>query len=780
MRARSTFRPLAASGRRPAAAILLTFALCSAVSVTLSVRAISRSQHRAAVLQVAARQRMLAEEYVQDVLVARAGGHTDPATVGRILARSAGALLNGGLAPAMPGDDDETTLSPATGSVVRRQLAQERRLVADLDGTGAALLAGRPVSAVPLTAGEHLPMADPLQRLRVLAALTSNVSLDAARTIGAETDANVNGLVELQFILGGAGLLVSLLLALGLIAATRRQTAHLRSIVTASTDLVVVLGKGGCRYVSPSVTRALGVAEADVLGEGLMRFLHPDDHALVRTVQSSGRSDEVVLRVANQFGEWRHLEAHVTDMRHDRHIRGVVINARDVSERVRLEEELTRQAYHDGLTALANRSLFRDRLDQALARAARTGDPLAVLVLDLDGFKRVNDTLGHDAGDRLLREVATRLMDSVRPSDTVARFGGDEFAMLLEDADESLASEVARRSLARLAEPVVIAERQLAVAASIGIVVHTGEPVSGDDLVRDADVAMYAAKDAGRGRHEVFCAEMARGHGELLGLEHELRTGLHRHEFRLHYQPEIDLATGGIVGVEALMRWTSPTRGPVSPGRFIPAAEASGLIAALGEFALREACLQTVRWLRAGLLSDTFVTWVNVSGKQLSMGGVPAAVTRALEAAGLPAHHLGLEVTETAIVEGGAADRAREELQQLHGLGVRVAIDDFGTGFSSLAQLRHLPVDMIKVDRSFIQGVDRDPKDAAITANVVSLAHALGLVAVAEGIESDGQLASVRATGCDVAQGYLFARPVAAREMTRVLAGGLDVESEAA
>jgi EAL domain-containing protein (putative c-di-GMP-specific phosphodiesterase class I) len=255
---------------------------------------------------------------------------------------------------------------------------------------------------------------------------------------------------------------------------------------------------------------------------------------------------------------------------------------------------------------------------------------------------------------------------------------------------------------------------------------------------------------------------------------------MHRGELAVHYQPEIDLATGAIVGVEALARWTSPTRGPVAPGRFIPVAEASGLIAPLGEFVLREACLQTARWMRDGLVPGAFVTWVNVSARQLALGGVPASVERALRYAGLPPERLGLEVTETAIVPGGAADRARVELQQLHDLGVRIAIDDFGTGFSSLAQLRHFPLDMIKVDRSFIQGVEHDSKDAAITANVVALAHALGLVAVAEGIEADGQLEAVRAIGCDVAQGFLFARPAPAREVTQALAAAREAGEQAA
>jgi EAL domain-containing protein (putative c-di-GMP-specific phosphodiesterase class I) len=325
--------------------------------------------------------------------------------------------------------------------------------------------------------------------------------------------------------------------------------------------------------------------------------------------------------------------------------------------------------------------------------------------------------------------------------------------------------------LERLAEPTSIADRELSIGASIGIVVHPGGAGDGEDLVRHADVAMYAAKEAGRGRYEVFRYEMAREFGELLGLEHEVRLGLQRGEFTVHYQPEVALDSSAIVGVEALLRWHSPTRGEVPPVRFIPVAEATGLILQLGEFALREACNQAAAWRREGLVDDGFVTWVNLSGKQLSSGGVDMLVRDALGKAQLPPGNLGLEVTETAIVkEGPSGDKARAELQALHEDGVKLAIDDFGTGFSSLAQLKRFPVDMIKVDRSFVQGVEHDAKGAAIAANVVSLAHALGLLAVAEGIESDGQLASMRDLDCDLAQGYLFTRPAPAADVTALLA----------
>jgi diguanylate cyclase (GGDEF)-like protein/PAS domain S-box-containing protein len=767
------FRPLATRGSRTIVAIVITFAAVSAATVFLSIRATARSQHHAAELEVAARQRSLAERYVGEVLVVRAGGHADPEYTASLLVNSADVLLAGGEAPSVNGDDDDADLPPASGAVARAQLTQGRRLVHDLTVTGSELLAHHPVADIPLTAGERIEPRDPVQRLRVLSALTANISLNAARTIGAASDSSVSRLISLQIVLGVGGLLMSLLLAWALVAATRRQSAHFRSLVTSSTDLVLVFREGHCSYVSQAVLSTLGRAESELLGTGFERFIHQEDRPLLRAGQENGEPSELTLRMLNRFDEWRHLHANVTDLRSDRYVRGVVLNGRDVTERVRLEQELTRQAFHDSLTGLANRALFRDRLDQALARSRRSKETLAVLLADLDGFKQVNDTLGHDAGDQLLKAVARRFDEVVRPADTLARLGGDEFALLLDGASEAQAIAVAGRLTECLREPLRVDDRELQVQASVGVVVHPGGHGESDELTRQADIAMYAAKDQGRGRYEIFRPEMGREFGEMLGLERELREGLERGEFSLHYQPEIDLDSRRVVGVEALVRWTSPSRGLVSPGDFIPLAEATGLIMPLGEHVLREACTQTAEWRRLGKIPETFVTWVNLSGKQLSNGGVSEIVRGALDEAGLPPSFLGLEVTETAIVpEGQAGERARAELQELHEQGVRIAIDDFGTGFSSLGQLRRFPIDVIKVDRSFVQGIEHDARDAAITANLVTLAHALGLVAIAEGIESGGQLATVQELGCDLAQGFLFARPVPAEELGDVLTAG--------
>jgi diguanylate cyclase (GGDEF)-like protein/PAS domain S-box-containing protein len=364
MRSRGAFQPFAVRARSTIVAILLTFALVSTVSATLSIWTTARSKNRATLVEVAARQRTLAERYVADVALVRAGKSADPARTAALLAGSAQALLDGGTVPAVDGDDDETTLSAVTDPVVRSQLMQEQRLVTDLARTGRALLAHRPLSAVPLTAHERIQVADPVQRLRVLAALTSNVALNADRTIAQRTDRNITDLITLQVGLGVGGLLVSLLLAWALIATTRRQTAHFRSLVTSSTDLVLVFGRGGCRYVSQSVTSMLGRRDSELLGHGFMQFVHEDDRPVVEHAESSGEPREIVFRLRNTSDEWRHLEGHLTDLRTDRHLRGIVLNARDITERVELEQELTRQAQRDS---------FGSQLVEALEMADEEG-----------------------------------------------------------------------------------------------------------------------------------------------------------------------------------------------------------------------------------------------------------------------------------------------------------------------------------------------------------------------------------------------------------------------
>ena len=352
MRRARAFQPFASSGRRTIVAIFVTFGLFSAISLSLSISATSRSQNRATVIVVAARQRTLAERYVKEVLLVRAGRTADPATTAAILAASTHALLNGGIAPAVPGDDDATRVGAASGIVVRNQLVEEGRLVRDLSAFGAALLAHRPLGGVPVAGGEHIKTPDPLQRLRILGALTSVVALNVSRSIAAQADDNVNQLLVMQVVLGLVGLLVSLLLAWGLIAITRRQTAHFRSLVTGSTDLVLLLGADGCRYASRSLSRMVGRPERELLGNGFEQFVHDDDREPLAQARRTGEPRSIPLRVRNEAGEWRELEAHVTDLRADRHLRGVLLNARDVTERNRASAEL--EAAHDKAVEASN------------------------------------------------------------------------------------------------------------------------------------------------------------------------------------------------------------------------------------------------------------------------------------------------------------------------------------------------------------------------------------------------------------------------------------------
>ncbi len=527
MRRGPAFRPLASRGRRAVVAILVLFALFSAISVILSTRATARSKNRATVVQVAARQRTLAERYVNDVLLALRGAPADPAYTAGLLRKSSQVLLNGGEAPAVNGDDDETRLSPVSDPLTRLQLLQQRRLVADLIASGHALLHGRTLDRHRLTAGETIDAANGVEQLRIIAAMTENVSLNAARTIAAHTDQNISDLMSLQIVLGIGGLLVALLLGGALVAATRRQTAHFRSLVTASTDLVLVFGRGGCGYVSPSIATMVGRAEKDLLGLGYADFVHEDDRSVLETVRADGEPHEFVFRMSNSFGEWRHLEAHVTDLRHDRRIRGIVVNSRDITERVRLEAELTHQR--------VPRRAHRAREPGAVPRSARPrAGPVGAVAGPGGGAPRRHRLvqagqrhLGHEAGDQLLRELSHRFERALRPSDTVARLGGDEFVILLEGTSEQEATELASRLLERLrSEPVEIGGRDLVVGASIGMVVHPGGAGESEELMRRADIAMYAAKDAGRGRLEVFRADMMRDSSDLLGMEHDLRRGL--------------------------------------------------------------------------------------------------------------------------------------------------------------------------------------------------------------------------------------------------------------
>ncbi|MGQ0643607.1 MAG: putative bifunctional diguanylate cyclase/phosphodiesterase [Gemmatimonadaceae bacterium] len=430
----------------------------------------------------------------------------------------------------------------------------------------------------------------------------------------------------------------------------------------------------------------------------------------------------------------------------------------DVTERKRLEAQLAHQAYHDPLTELANRSLFRDRVEHALARASRHCERVAVLFLDLDDFKMVNDSLGHDEGDRLLRAVAARLLNATRGCDTVARLGGDEFAVLLENVrDDQDAIVVANRITSSLAAHFQLQQKLMQISASMGIA-RAAAGNGADELLRNADVAMYAAKARGKGRYTLFAPEMHAALLTRLSTEADLRDAVERMEFRLMYQPIVDLEAGRMVGCEALVRWDHPQRGVVAPDAFIRLAEDTGLIIPLGKWVLREATREAATWPKNPTGSRPPYVTVNIAGKQLLHAEFVTDVASALTDAGLPADRLILEITEGTLLDNAEATTAR--LQELKALGVRLAIDDFGTGYSSLSYLQRFPIDILKIDKSFVDGVVRGGNQAALARTIISLGDSLALRTVAEGIETDAQRNVLRALGCQLGQGFLYARPM--------------------
>ena len=549
-----------------------------------------------------------------------------------------------------------------------------------------------------------------------------------------------------------------------------------RSLVQNAVDAVVVLdGDGGIVYQTPSTARILGRDAASLHGCRLAELVHPSDRAVLDAVLAMpAGGTSVEWRARRAEGTWRSFEVDVADLRADRSVRGVVLTMRDVTHRKRLEAELRRQAFSDSLTGLANRALFVDRVGHALALDRRRGAGVAVLFLDMDDFKLVNDGLGHDLGDALLVALARRLEEAVRPGDTVARLGGDEFAVLLEEGRMPAAAEtVAARIAASLAEPIIVGDRSVVVGMSMGIAFGRPEVTDPGGLLRDADIAMYVAKRSGKGRVERFVPAMHEEARRRLDLANDLPGAITDHQLQLVYQPIVDLATGSPVGAEALVRWRHPTYGMLSPAEFVPVAEATGHVVRMGRWVLEEACRVASTWRDAGA-DDVYVT-VNVSGRQLQDASLVHDVALALASSGLPAANLALEVTESVLI--GNVQVARERLAALKALGLRVAVDDFGTGYSSLSYLRNLPVDMVKIDKSFVDRVALDGEGEAMVRAVVDLAGSLGMATVAEGIEDAGQVPVLRRLGCATGQGYLFARPLPAEEVAALLRAGAGARS---
>jgi diguanylate cyclase (GGDEF)-like protein/PAS domain S-box-containing protein len=547
-----------------------------------------------------------------------------------------------------------------------------------------------------------------------------------------------------------------------------RSEQRLRALIEHAGDVISVLDRGlRVRWQSPSVTRLLGFDPERALGRRATELVHPEDGPEVERVlaATSQRSGAVTFntRTRHANGDWRHLEVIADNRLDDPAVNGIVLSMRDVTARQELEDELRHQAFHDALTGLANRALFEDHLVQALARARRHQQPVAVLFLDLDDFKTINDSLGHEVGDELLRAVAVRIASVVRAHDTAARLGGDEFAVLAETGDdEDAARTVAARLLAAMADPFEIAGRELRVTASIGLAWSDGS-IGVEELMRDADTA----KDGGKSTVRTFETGMHRRVLDRLELTGQLMQALDHGQFELDYQPIVNLRTGGIAGAEALVRWTHPTLGRVAPAEFIGLAEETGLIVPLGAWILRTACQQVARWRRALPDRAPFKIGVNVSTRQLQDPGFPELVEDVLASTDLEPCLLVLEITESLLPEDGAA--MIEQLKRLNSLGVRIAVDDFGTGYSALSRLHHFPIHIVKIDRSFIAGIEGDGNKAQLVRGIVSLAESLDLDVVAEGIEHRAQAEQLREMRASHGQGYLFSRPVAPDRMGALL-----------
>jgi diguanylate cyclase (GGDEF)-like protein len=460
-----------------------------------------------------------------------------------------------------------------------------------------------------------------------------------------------------------------------------------------------------------------------------------------------------------------HEQAEVTFDENDKPVR-MVGTVQDVTEFQRAQERLNYLAHYDTLTGLPNRLLLQDRLNLAMAEADRRDRVVAVMFLDLDRFKIINDTLGHDVGDALLKSVAERLTTCVRAGDTISRLGGDEFTVILANvAHVDDVARVAQKIIDSFAPPFNIAGRELFMSTSIGITLYPFDDDKLDSLLRNADAAMYHAKEMGRNTFQFYTAELNRRTAKRLQLETALRHALERNELLLHYQPQVNLKTGKIIGAEALLRWQHPEMGLIPPLDFIPLAEETGLIVPIGEWVLRTACRQAQAWHRAGF--PRFQVAVNLSGRQLQHRDLAKLVKKVLKETGLNPRHLDLELTESLLMHNTGETLAA--MEELHTHGAAFSMDDFGTGYSSLAYLKRFPIDTLKIDQSFVRDIPTDPDDAAIAQAIIAMAHSLGIRVIAEGVETAKQLAFMRAHQCDGMQGYYFSKPVPAEAMTRLL-----------
>ena len=535
---------------------------------------------------------------------------------------------------------------------------------------------------------------------------------------------------------------------------------RLLALVQNGTDVVTVLDLDTrTSFVSPSAQAVLGVPAEKLTGTRLSALLQPEDvNRLVHLLATlkAGEDAAVKFWMRHVDGRLLMVEGMLTNLLREPVVEGFVLTFRDVTERHALAERLTHQAFHDSLTGLANRQLFADRLSHALVRRADQPDrTLVVLFLDLDDFKQVNDRLGHGTGDKVLELVGRRIRTIVRAGDTAARLGGDEFAILMESASLEQARELAERLVELVAEPIVLDGTRMPVTASVGVAEAVPGVTSGEEALRNADVALYSAKERGKATVAAYDTHLHAEALDRLELRSDLQRGIFQNELVLHYQPTVELETGKIVGFEALVRWQHPIRGLLSPAAFVPMAEETGLVVQLNTWVLFQAC-RFAAVLQSDWRHPTMA--VNISAQQLVRADFVEQVNRALAESGLAADRLTLEITESVVLQD--LEDVIPRLSQLRARGVRVAVDDFGTGYSSLAYLTELPIDVLKVDKSFIDRVASDAQGASVTEAIIAMSHTMNLSTVAEGVEVAEQAAWLRQVRCPIGQGYYWSRPV--------------------
>ena len=550
----------------------------------------------------------------------------------------------------------------------------------------------------------------------------------------------------------------------------------LRKIIETEPECVKLLdAEGTILEINPAGLMMLQSSDpGEIIGRSALDFVAPEYQSRLKSVMRqvlSGEPAILEMEIIGQNGRHRRVETHAAPLYGpDGRVSSVLMVTRDISERADAESQVHYLAHYDLLTGLPNRALFRDRLLQAMAQAKRTDTLLAVMFLDIDHFKDINDTLGHAVGDQLLKEISQRIRACVRETDTVARFGGDEFGLIQTNLNTVEATaDLADRLVATVGEAFHIDGHEIHTGASVGVTIYPFDDHNAEDLLKNADMAMYKAKREGRGRYQFYIAELNQVIQRRAAIERDLRVALQKDQFCLHYQPQLDLISGKVVGVEALLRWQHPERGDISPVEFIPVAESTGLILPIGDWVLRTACKQARAWQDKGL--DPVRVAINLSAVQFRHKNLQENIIQALNESDLEPRWLEIELTESLIMRD--VRTTIDTLNNLHALGIQISVDDFGTGYSSLSYLTRFPISKIKLDKSFVRDVDK-VDGAAIARIVITLGHSLNMKVIAEGVENEAQLRFLREHACNEVQGYYFGRPMPPGAIERLLRGALN------